>query len=90
MPLKAQADHMKQGTVSTASQLLTAITSSASVERLFSLFGLVQSNLDNHLGNERAEKLAFLFKLMIKKPAKGTDERHLLNRLTNERTVTRV
>ncbi|XP_055845077.1 uncharacterized protein LOC129911335 [Episyrphus balteatus] len=43
-------------------QLFTAVASSASVERIFSTFGLVQSKLRNRLGNEKAAKLVFLFK----------------------------
>ena len=42
-------------------QLLTAI---ASVERIFSTYGLVQSELRNRLGNEKAGKLVFLFKCL--------------------------
>jgi hypothetical protein len=43
-------------------QLLTAIASSASIERIFSTFGLVHSKLRNRLGTEKAAKLVFLFK----------------------------
>lgn len=43
-------------------QLFTAVASSASVERIFSTFGLVQSKIRNRLGNEKAAKLVFLFK----------------------------
>lgn len=43
-------------------QLLTAKASSASVERMFSTFGLVQSKIRNKLGLEKASKLVFLFK----------------------------
>lgn len=44
-------------------QLLTAQASSASVERIFSSFGLVHSKLRNRLGTEKASKLVFLFKV---------------------------
>jgi transcription termination factor NusB len=43
-------------------QLLGSVASSASVERVFSSFGLVHSNLRNRLGIEKAGKLVFLFK----------------------------
>lgn len=43
-------------------QLLIATASSASVERLFSTYGLVHSKLRNKLGNEKAAKLVFLYK----------------------------
>lgn len=43
-------------------QFLCAIASSASVERVFSTFGLVHSDLRNRLGVEKAGKLVFLFK----------------------------
>ncbi|XP_063222783.1 uncharacterized protein LOC134531131 [Bacillus rossius redtenbacheri] len=46
--------------------LLTATASSASVERIFSTFGLVQSTLRNRLGTEKAAKLVFLFKILNK------------------------
>lgn len=43
-------------------QLICGVASSASVERVFSSFGLVHSKLRNRLGVERASKLVFLFK----------------------------
>lgn len=43
-------------------QFLCAVSSSASVERVFSTFGLVHSNLRNKLGVEKAGKLVFLYK----------------------------
>lgn len=43
-------------------QLLCAAASSASVERIFSTFGLVHSKLRNRLGTEKAAKLVFLYK----------------------------
>ncbi|CAH0563065.1 unnamed protein product [Brassicogethes aeneus] len=52
----------KQGFLSLCEQLLTAIAATASLERMFSSFGLVQSKLRNRLGNEKAGKLTFLFK----------------------------
>lgn len=43
-------------------QFLCAVASSASVERVFSTFGLVHSDLRNRLGVEKAGKLVSLFK----------------------------
>lgn len=44
-------------------QFLSATASSASVERVFSSFGLVHSDIRNRLGIEKGGKLVFLFKL---------------------------
>lgn len=52
----------KKDFLSLCEQLLTATASTASLERTFSSFGLVQSKLRNRLGNEKAGKLTFLFK----------------------------
>lgn len=48
-------------------QLLTASASTSSLERIFSTYSLIQSNLRNRLGNEKASKLLFLFKSLNKK-----------------------
>lgn len=45
-------------------QLLSAVATSASVERIFSTYGLVHSTLRNKLGNEKAGKLVFLYKAL--------------------------
>uniref|UniRef100_A0A6P7GJD3 Uncharacterized protein LOC114343411 n=1 Tax=Diabrotica virgifera virgifera TaxID=50390 RepID=A0A6P7GJD3_DIAVI len=45
-------------------QLLTAVASTASIERCFSSFGLVHSKLRNNLGTEKAAKLVFMFKYL--------------------------
>ena len=42
--------------------LLTAVASSAGVERVFSTFGVVHSKLRNRLGVAKASKLVFLYK----------------------------
>ena len=42
--------------------LQTAVASSASIERVFSCFGLVHSKLRNRLGVEKAGKLVFIHK----------------------------
>ncbi|CAH1106712.1 unnamed protein product [Psylliodes chrysocephalus] len=46
------------------SKLLTAVASSAGLERIFSTFGLVQSKLRNRLGTDKAAKLTFIFKFL--------------------------
>lgn len=51
-----------QKVLPTIKQLLSATASSASVERVFSTFGLVHSKLRNRLGTEKAAKLVFLYK----------------------------
>lgn len=48
-------------------KLFSAMGSSAAVERIFSTFKLVQSELRNRLGNEKAAKLVFLYKLFNSK-----------------------
>jgi len=72
---KSQTDRLNKETMTVVNQLLTATASSAGVERVFSSFGLVHSNLRNRLGIEKAGKLVFLFKLMNKKPV-DTEEEH--------------
>lgn len=46
--------------------LVNGVASSASVERIFSTFGLVHSKLRNRLGVEKAGKLVFLHKVLNK------------------------
>lgn len=58
---KSQGDIANQ--LDTLKQFLCAVASSASVERVFSSFGLVHSDLRNKLGVEKAGKLVFLYKL---------------------------
>ena len=43
-------------------KLLTAVASSAGVERVFSTYGLVHSKLRNRLGKSKAAKLVKIFK----------------------------
>ena len=45
---------------------LTASASSASVERMFSRFGLVHSKIRNRLGVEKSAKLVFLYNVSNK------------------------
>lgn len=48
--------------LSVVKQFLCATASSASVERMFSTFGFVHSDLRNRLGIEKGGKLVFLFR----------------------------
>ena len=45
-------------------QLMTAVASSAGVERVFSSFGFVHSKVRNRLGIEKGGKLVFMYKLL--------------------------
>ena len=66
-------DRLHADTRKVVLQLLTATASFAGVERMFSSFGLVHSNLRNRLEIEKAGKLAFLFKLLNKTPLNVED-----------------
>jgi hypothetical protein len=57
-----ESDGLEKKVLEMISQLFTAQASSASAERIFSTFGLVQSKLRNRLGTDKAGKLVFLFK----------------------------
>ena len=63
---KKDADDEQKKEQKAVLQLFTATSSSAAVEHVFSTYGLVQSSLQNRLGNDRASKLVFLFKLLDK------------------------
>jgi hypothetical protein len=54
-------------------QLLSACATTATVERTFSTFGLVQSKLRNSLGIEKAAKLTFMFKHLNQSTTKKTN-----------------
>lgn len=56
--------------LSMCEQLLTAVASTAGLERMFSSFGLVQSKLRNRLGIDKANKLVYLLKNLNKSSAK--------------------
>ena len=43
---------------------MTAVASSAGVERVFSSFGFVHSKVRNRLGIEKGGKLVFMYKLL--------------------------
>ncbi|KAI6649837.1 Transposase [Oopsacas minuta] len=47
-----------------AEQLLTAIASSAGIERIFSTFGYIHSKTRNRLGIEKAAKLVFVYRIL--------------------------
>ncbi|KAG8135065.1 hypothetical protein E2320_008134 [Naja naja] len=58
--------HLDLETVQVMISLLTAVASSAGIERIFSSFGLIHSKLRNRLGPDKAGKLVFLFQIMNK------------------------
>mgnify|MGYP000117808826 CR=1 FL=1 len=60
---KSELDKFNDKVFPVIQQLFTAKASSASVERIFSSFGLVHSKLRNRLGTEKASKLVFLFRV---------------------------
>ena len=55
--------HVKTEILSLINTLMNAIASSASIERVFSTFGLVHSKIRNRLGVEKASKLVFLHRV---------------------------
>ena len=57
-------EHIDQETHSVVLALMNAVASSASIERVFSTFGLVHSKIKNRLGVEKASKLVFLHRTM--------------------------
>ncbi|XP_073512843.1 uncharacterized protein [Phyllobates terribilis] len=61
-------------TVQVMISLLTAVASSAGVERIFSSFGLIHSKLRNRLGPNKAGKLVFLFQIMNRNKEEDDDE----------------
>ncbi|CAL1672891.1 unnamed protein product [Lasius platythorax] len=63
-------------------QLHTAIASSASIERLFSAFGLVHTKLRNRLGVEKASKLVTILKALNKKGKIDQTEHEIETELT--------
>jgi hypothetical protein len=61
---RSHRDDIDSSALHTIIQLLTAVASSAGVERVFSSYGLVHSKLRNRLGTEKAAMLVFLFKAL--------------------------
>ena len=56
--------YLPDKTVDLIWSLQTAVTSNASIERVFNSFGLAYSKLRNRLGVEKAGKLVFLYKIL--------------------------
>lgn len=50
--------------VAIAKTLLSSACSSASIERVFSNFGAIHSKLRNRLGNEKAAKIVFCYRML--------------------------
>lgn len=57
---KLNPEAVSEKNLSHISQLMTAISSSAGVERTFSKFGLIHTKIRNQLGVEKAAKLVFV------------------------------
>lgn len=57
-------------TMNFVAQLHTAVASSAGIERLFSTFGFIHSDVRNKLGTEKAAKLVTVFKYLNKEKKK--------------------
>jgi len=55
---------LRQQMLSLCSQLFSASATTASLERIFSSYGLVHSKLRNKLGNKKAAQLTFLFRYL--------------------------
>lgn len=56
--------YQNSGVIELVEALMTAICSSASIERVFSTFGLVHSKLRNRLGVDKAGKLVFIYRML--------------------------
>lgn len=61
------SSRIEPGMLQLCHQLLSAVASSAGVERIFSTFGLVHSKIRNRLGISKAGKLVFIYKLLNSK-----------------------
>lgn len=61
---KSVEDDIHQDTKTLVRTLFTAIASSAGIERVFSSFGFVHSDVRNRLGTEKAAKLTFMYKVL--------------------------
>ena len=60
----SQSDRISEEMLALALKILGAKASSADVERIFSTFGLVQSEVRNRLGTTKSGKLVFMYKLL--------------------------
>ena len=55
---------LPEGLVELMIQLHSACASSASIERIFSSFGLIHNKIRNRLGVEKAAKLVFYYRML--------------------------
>jgi hypothetical protein len=60
----AQAKQLNPDMLNLIKMLFTTVASSAGVERIFSTFGFIHSDVRNRLGSEKAAKLAFIYKML--------------------------
>jgi len=76
---------LREQMIDLCSQLLSAVASTAGLERIFSSFGLVHSKLRNRLGNEKAAKLTFLFRALNQevKPSTASKKGNLVQQNRN-------
>lgn len=65
---RSLGSRIDRATLELTNQLYTATASSAGIERLFSTFGLVHSQLRNRLGTKKAAKLVSIMRVL--NPAK--------------------
>ena len=61
---ESMSDTFGKDVAQVAQKLLTAIASSAGIERLFSTFGYIHSKIRNRLGIEKAAKLVFVYRML--------------------------
>ena len=77
--------------LSLCTQLMSAVASTAGLERVLSTFGLVQSKLRNRLGNDKAAKITFLVRALnqIKSSNEDTEsnEKRTPSNTTKSKTV---
>lgn len=75
----------KEKFLSFCEQLMTAIASTGALERCCSSFGLVQSELRDRLGNDKAAKLIFIFKYFNQQTENyNTDLSSILNFVSSD------
>ena len=55
---------MEKEFVAVEERFLTAVASSAGVERIFPTFGYIHSNIRNRLGIAKAAKLVFIYRML--------------------------
>jgi len=77
--------------LSLCTQLMSAVASTAGLERVFSTFGLVQSKLRNRLGNDKAAKITFLVRALNQMKSLNDDaennEKRTPSNTTKSKTV---